>query len=345
MPETRDRSRDRQLKRYLRRERRKVSRRRKKTAMAVVAALVLLVSGRFIMQKMTNSSSAMSARIIEPADTSAEEVMESSVEDIKISIDYMTKEEVERKDLQPRTEKKQAPSYQELLDCFLVTNQDVTLYSRNSAKSNEVAVLPQGTYVETYGEENGWTKVSSVGREGYIKNQYLEVISDPTLFRVVDGNLIVNKTFGLPTSYETVFNPQAAAALRVMLESMEREGLSVELTTDYRSASDEAKELVLMGSPADAPEPGHTVFQTGYGVQFHLSGTDPRLENNFDQTDQYQWLGEHAHEYGFILRYPEGSEHITGYRANPTIFVYVGIEDALIIHNENLTMEEFYGID
>lgn len=345
MPETRDQSRDRQLKRYLRRERKRVSRRRKKVGMAIVAALVLLVSGRFILQKMTNNSSAMSARIIESVENSSEETQQTAVETIDISIDYMTKEEVERKDLKPRTEKVQASSYQELLDCFLVTNQDVTLYSRDSSKSNEVAVLPQGTYLETYGEENGWTKVSSVGREGYIKNQYLEVVSDPTLFKVVDGKLIVNKTFGLPTSYETTFNPQASAALRVMLEAMEREDLQVELTTDYRSASDEAKELVLMGSPANAPEPGHTVFQTGYGVQFHMRGTDPRLENNFDQTAQYEWLNDHAHEYGFILRYPEGSESITGYRANPTIYVYVGIEDALIIHNENLTMEEFYGVD
>lgn len=313
--------------------------------MTVLAAVVLLFSGRFIISKMTNHSNAMSARVIEPSYSSDTESSEPIEKKEDVVIEYMTEEELLEKDILPRTEKTQAEGFQEELDCFLVTNQDAVLYARNSTKANELAVLPKGTYVESYGHDSGWTKVSSIGREGYIKDQYLDVVSDSSLFKVVEGKLIVNKRYGLPSTYETEFNAQAASAMRVMLEAMEREGLSLEVATTYRSAPDEAKELVLMGNPVDAPESGHTVFQTGYGVQFYIAGTDPRLDNHFELTDQFAWLRDHAYEYGFILRYPEGSESTTGYRSDPTIFIYVGIEDAGAMMEEKLTLEEYYGVE
>lgn len=337
----------RRLERIRRREHKKALRRRRNLAMCLVASVVLLLSGRFVMSKMTNNSNAMSARIIE--DESSQEILteeETFVsESDSISIDYMTREEVESLELAPRTEKVQAQAFQEKLDTFLITNKDATLYLRSSSKSNTVAVLPVGTYVETYGTDGEWTKVTSVGREGFIRNKDLDVISDPTLFKTVDGHVIVNATYGLDLDYHAVPNDEAQAALRVMLEAMSRDGLQLEVASTYRDAAEEAKELVLMGNPEGAPEPGHAVYQTGYGVQFYIAGTDPRMDNQFELTDQYNWLNEHANEYGFILRYPEGSESWTGYRSDSTIFYYVGIEDATIIHNEGLTMEQFYEIN
>lgn len=264
--------------------------------------------------------------------------------DSSLSISYMTTTELEEAELRPRSEKKQASFYTENIDCFLQALNDAPVYERPDAQAGENAILPQGTYVETYGSKDGFTKIRSQGHEGYVRDKDLAVIADASAFKVVDGHVIVNKKYSLDSNYETSFNETAASALRVMLEAMERDGLSLEVATQYRSAADEAKEIILEGSPQNRPEPGHAVFQTGYGVSFCLPGTDPRLDNHFEKTKQFAWLQDHASEYGYILRYPEGSEEITGYRADPTIFYYVGVEDAKIIHNENLTMEKFYGL-
>lgn len=336
---------DRRAKREkLRRERARVRQRQQAVAI-VVAIFALFFTGRFVLSGMSNDSSAQSSKpeteiaIEKKEDSSAKKQNKEEVD-----IDYVSADEAKARKLLPRKEKKQAEGFKDKLDAFLVTNEDTIIYNRDSAKSTEVARIPKGTYVETYGHENGWTKVSSVGRKGFIPDNKLDVISDASTFVVVDGNVIVNADYSLASSYETVFREDAAAALRVMMEAMERDGVKVELANSYRSAADEAKELVLSGNPKNAPEPGHSVFQTGAGVKFYVEGTDPRIDNNFEKTDAFKWLKAHAHEYGYILRYPKGSETITGYRADPSIFVYVGVKDASIIQNEGLTMEVFYGV-
>lgn len=55
-----------------------------------------------------------------------------------------------------------------------------------------------------------------------------------------------------------------------------------------------------------------------------------------------RWLTEHAHEYGFILRYPEGKEYITGIFYEPWHFRYVGKEAAQYLYENELTLEEFH---
>lgn len=334
---------ERRRNRIRRREYRKKMRRRRNTALGILAAVMLLLSARFVVSKLNDNSNAMSASTAAVSPRTGGDgsffndvttVIESSSNESRM-FDKPVSFNVTR-------DKKQTEGFGDTLDCFLVTNQDAVLYNRDSAKSFEVAVLPKGTYVETYGRENGWTKVTSIGREGYIRNRELDVVEDPNLFRVVDGHMIVNAKYGLDPSYKTVFNEKAASALRVMMEAMERDGLTVEVGAKYRDAAAEAQELVLRGNPADAPAPGHSAFQTGCAVQFYTPGTDPRIDNKFEDTAQFRWLKEHAAEYGFILRYPEGSESVTGYRADPTIFFYVGVSDAEAITAAGVTMDEYY---
>ena len=64
----------------------------------------------------------------------------------------------------------------------------------------------------------------------------------------------------------------------------------------------------------------------------------------FEESKEYEWMKENAHKYGFILRYPEEKEHITGYKFEPWHYRYVGIDIATIIYENNLTLEEFYFI-
>lgn len=83
-------------------------------------------------------------------------------------------------------------------------------------------------------------------------------------------------------------------------------------------------------------KPGYSDYQTGLAVD--ISGETI----NFAKTKEYAWLVEHAYEYGFILRYPENKEEVTGFQYQPYHWRYVGKDVAKIIHEKNITLEEYY---
>ena len=59
------------------------------------------------------------------------------------------------------------------------------------------------------------------------------------------------------------------------------------------------------------------------------------------QTDTSRWLSENAWRYGFIQRYPEGSEEETGYAWHPWHYRYVGEGAAGNMHSLGITLEEY----
>jgi D-alanyl-D-alanine carboxypeptidase len=61
----------------------------------------------------------------------------------------------------------------------------------------------------------------------------------------------------------------------------------------------------------------------------------------FAETEAFTWLKAHAHEYGFILRYPETKTNLTGYSYESWHYRFVGREAASIIHYQNITLEEY----
>jgi D-alanyl-D-alanine carboxypeptidase len=68
------------------------------------------------------------------------------------------------------------------------------------------------------------------------------------------------------------------------------------------------------------------------------------LQICFGQTPQGQWLAAHAHEYGFVIRYPDGKTDVTGYQYEPWHVRYVGVELATEMHDTGVsTLEEFFG--
>jgi D-alanyl-D-alanine carboxypeptidase len=86
--------------------------------------------------------------------------------------------------------------------------------------------------------------------------------------------------------------------------------------------------------------PGESEHQTGLCVDL-ISIENVVLDETFAQHPAYAWLVDHAHFFGFILRYPEGKEGITGYSYEPWHFRFVGLETAAKIHKKGLTLEEF----
>lgn len=87
--------------------------------------------------------------------------------------------------------------------------------------------------------------------------------------------------------------------------------------------------------------PGASEHQIGLAVDM-VSDTYQELDAGFADTEAGIWLKEHCSEYGFILRYPEGKEGITGIEFEPWHFRYVGKDAARIIMEEELCLEEFW---
>ena len=64
--------------------------------------------------------------------------------------------------------------------------------------------------------------------------------------------------------------------------------------------------------------------------------------DGFKNTEAYKWLLEHAADYGFILRYPEGKEDITGIIYEPWHYRFVGVYYAKLLTDKQVTLEEYF---
>ena len=85
-------------------------------------------------------------------------------------------------------------------------------------------------------------------------------------------------------------------------------------------------------------KPGHSEHQTGLAVDVEGENKD---YDNFEDTKEFRWMKDNAHRFGFILRYPKGKEHITGFKYEPWHYRYVGINIATEIYEKNITLEEY----
>ena len=65
------------------------------------------------------------------------------------------------------------------------------------------------------------------------------------------------------------------------------------------------------------------------------------LEDNFEDSAQFQWLQEHCADYGFILRYPKDKVEITKISYEPWHYRYVGSNHAKIIMSQGICLEEY----
>ncbi len=171
--------------------------------------------------------------------------------------------------------------------------------------------------------------------------------------------VLVNKQYALPVNYlpkNLVKLPNkystgnlmqlqapAEAAFRALVDAARKDGHWIHNRSGFRT---EAVQRMLYTQNVEqhgeeatfqkSARPGHSEHQTGLAVDVN------RVHRDFSHTKTYAWLQEHAHRYGFILRYPKGRESITGYEYEPWHYRYVGVEAATFIHQNQLTLEEYY---
>jgi len=111
----------------------------------------------------------------------------------------------------------------------------------------------------------------------------------------------------------------------------------------YRRASetrglDVAEQLVARA--------GFSEHQTGLTADVSAIGQGCEIAVCFGQTEAGVWLSKNSHNFGFIIRYPEEKEKITGYQYEPWHLRYVGLELATEMKERGIqTLEEFWKLE
>ncbi len=202
-------------------------------------------------------------------------------------------------------------------------------------------------------------------KEEYVNEDGIVVISDPN-----DIHLVVNKQRKLTDGYEPedlVFpNVQfsfvewnekkhmrevSAKAMEELFAESAKQGMELVAVSGYRSYERQkaiynynVETQGLEHAQKYSAMPGHSEHQTGLTMDVSAATVAFSLEEDFRQTKEGEWLEKHAHEYGFIIRYPKGKEEITGYSYEPWHIRYVGKDVAKEIYEQQITLEEFFNL-
>lgn len=160
-----------------------------------------------------------------------------------------------------------------------------------------------------------------------------------------DEVIVVNKKYPLSAQYNPGENPTAKAAFIKLRDDMIAKGYNVGYGySGFRSYNTQAglyQSYVRRDGQAAADRysarPGYSEHQTG--LAFDLTDKNGRL---LEDKAASTWLQQHAHEYGFVVRYQPGKEAVTGFMQEAWHLRYIG-KEAKDIHNSGLSLEEYYG--
>ena len=158
----------------------------------------------------------------------------------------------------------------------------------------------------------------------------------------VGGVIIVNREFDLPKDYGSGLDESTYDAY---LKMKKASGYDMSIVSGFRSYEKQKATFAYWESidgfeRADrySAQPGHSEHQTGLAMDISS------LKQSYGETDEGKWLAANCWKYGFLLRYPKNSEHITGYIYEPWHVRYLGTSTAKLVHDSGLTLEEFLGV-
>lgn len=187
----------------------------------------------------------------------------------------------------------------------------------------------------------------TIDNGGYIEGQ--ELPSEPTY---VKGILVANKKHPLPSTFAPGEDKGARAAFDELAAEATLSGFKLTAFSTYRAFDYQVtlyERYVSRDGKAAADtysaRPGYSEHQTGLAFDIGEVNFEKHwASSSFGETEAGKWVAANAHRYGFILRYPEGKESVTGYMHESWHFRYVGIEIATDIFNRKITLEEYLGI-
>lgn len=178
---------------------------------------------------------------------------------------------------------------------------------------------------------------------------YPESIQLPEEPAIVNGILLANKQHPLPSDYAPGVDPEAKEAFEAIRKEALNSGMDLVAFSTFRDFNRQ-KELYEGYVVKDGQEkadrysarPGFSEHQTGLAFDIGETGKEEHwAAPSFGDTEAGRWLAENAYRYGFILRYPEGKEQLTGYMHESWHFRYVGKQAAKEIYEADITLEEY----
>lgn len=139
-----------------------------------------------------------------------------------------------------------------------------------------------------------------------------------------------------------------ADALKEMFDAALEDGVTLLGASGYRSYNIQKSlydsRVASMGEERTSlytAQPGASEHQTGLAIDI-LSSDYQNLDDGFENSKGFEWLINNCYKYGFILRYLEGKEDITGYNYEPWHFRYIGnVEIAKDIMERGIVFEEY----
>ena len=145
---------------------------------------------------------------------------------------------------------------------------------------------------------------------------------------------------------------KAADALKSLRAAAAKADVPIAVHSAYRSYSEQAQTfegwVAALGEDravARSARPGHSEHQTGLAVDVVATTGACRTIGCFGETPQAAWLAEHAHEHGWVVRYQEGAEAVTGYDAEPWHLRYVGVDVArAAVESGATSLETLFGL-
>lgn len=177
--------------------------------------------------------------------------------------------------------------------------------------------------------------------------------------------ILVNKQNPVPDGYEaelaSIDGSQSADAriiddIKLMMAAANEDGVNLLICSTYRSYdrqttlfNNKMNKLMNQGmsyieaysvGSMSVTVPGTSEHQLGMALDI-LTSSYLEMDDGFGDTEAGIWLAANAPDYGFILRYPQGKEAITGIIYEPWHFRYVGVDYAREITELGVTLEEY----
>ena len=166
------------------------------------------------------------------------------------------------------------------------------------------------------------------------------------------------KECGSATAINKTLQTEAADAFLEMQAAAAADGITVWMQSGYRSVdyqttlyNNKTQQFLNQGyDEATAREMAANVVnpprysEHNCGLAADLNCPEyTALEPGFEDTAAFDWLCQHAGDYGFILRYPKGeaAEAVTEITYEPWHWRYVGPENAARINASGLIFEQY----
>ncbi len=201
-----------------------------------------------------------------------------------------------------------------------------------------------------FSETRGWfrTPISMVKEEpDGLTSFSIEELKGDTRVSFDQSLMLVNTEFMLPEDFvpdvleykdTTVFmsRPMIDAYASLSAAVKERTGNKLYVSSDLRTKDEQ--EALYLEDPLTATLPGASEHQTGLALDVYVAYY---AGDGFLKSPSGRFVNSHAHEYGFIIRYPSYGEDKTGIRFEPWHIRYVGEPHANVIYNDHITLEEY----